>query len=157
MLRQYGWQNKYQIEAQGGRNSRLDEIQAAILSLKLPYLENWNHRRYRIAQRYAEGIVHPAVRLPRVQPGSYVGHLFVVQTEKRSALRRHLADHAIASDIHYPIPDYLQPALSPLFPDVRLKVTEIACEQVLTLPCFPEMKDEEVSGVISAVNCWSES
>lgn len=155
MLRQYGWQSKYEITLMGGRNSRLDELQAAFLRIKLPYLDKWNQRRFEIGQLYVSGIHHAMVTLPRIAQGSFVGHLFVVRTPQREALRAHLKQNQIMSDVHYPIPDYRQPAFAALFPNVSLSATDQTCEEILTLPCFPEMTDAEVQGVIEAVNNWS--
>jgi aminotransferase EvaB len=155
MLRQYGWLSKYKIALPGGRNSRLDELQAAILRVKLPYLDNWNQRRYEISQLYVVGIRHSLVTLPRIAAGSFVGHLFVVRSPRRDELRVHLKQNQIMSEVHYPIPDYRQPALATLFPSISLPATERTCGEILTLPCFPEMSDAEVQSVIDAVNGWS--
>jgi aminotransferase EvaB len=154
MLGQYGWQSKYQIALAGGRNSRLDELQAAILRVKLPYLDNWNQRRFEISQLYVTGIRHSLVTLPRITAGSFVGHLFVVRSPRRDALREHLKQNQIMSEVHYPIPDYRQPALAALFPGLSLPVTERICGEILTLPCFPEMNGAEIQRVIDAVNSW---
>ncbi len=152
MLRQYGWRDKYEITMVGGRNSRLDELQAAILRVKLPLLDEWNLRRYQISQKYVDGIKHSSVVLPKIIKGSFVGHLFVIRTSRRDILREHLKNNQIMSEVHYPIPDYRQPALAALFPEISLNETESACEEILTLPCFPEMTDEEVQHVIDTVN-----
>jgi aminotransferase EvaB len=154
-LRQYGWKNKYEMIQKGGRNSRLDELQAAILRAKLPHLEKWNQRRYDISLQYIENIRHPLIKMQRIAQESYVGHLFVLRTSKRDALRAHLREHAILSEIHYPTPDYLQPAMQDLFVDITLPITENACAEILTLPCFPEMTDEEIRNVINCVNDWT--
>lgn len=156
-LRQYGWQGKYEIELPGGRNSRLDEIQAAILRTKLPFLDKWNYRRFEISQRYVARIRHELVTVPNISSGSYVGHLFVIRTEQRTSLREHLKRCGILNEVHYPIPDYRQPAFAKLFPGLLLTETERACVAILTLPCFPEMSNEEVNHVIESVNTWSVS
>lgn len=153
-LRQYGWKNKYEIALKGGRNSRLDELQATILRVKLPYLNNWNQCRFEICQRYVKSLKHPLITLPRIAPGSFVGHLFVLRTKHREALRTHLKQNQIMSEVHYPIPDYRQSAFAGLFPNVFLPNTERACGEILTLPCFPEMNNAEVQSVIDAVNGW---
>ncbi len=154
MLRQYGWQSKYDIALVGGRNSRLDEIQAAILRVKLPYLDTWNQRRFDISRFYVEGIRHSLITLQRIAAGSFVGHLFVVRSPRRDELREHLKKNQIMSEVHYPIPDYRQPAIAALFPGVSLSATERACREILTLPCFPEMSNAEVQRVINVVNGW---
>ena len=156
MLRQYGWQSKYEIALVGGRNSRLDEMQAAILRVKLPYLDKWNQRRFEISKLYIDGIHHSSIMLPRIAEGSFVGHLFVLRTHNRDKLREHLKQNQIMSEVHYPIPDYRQPVFTAIFQGVYLNITEQVCSEVLTLPCFPEMTDAEVQYVIDKVNDWSE-
>lgn len=153
-LRQYGWTSKYKVEMGLGRNSRLDEIQAAVLRLKLPHLDRWNERRREIARRYGENISHPRVRCPASDGAEYVAHLYVVETPDPSGLRAHLAAAGIASDVHYPIPDHRQPALAGLRDWPHLPVTERLAARVLTLPCFPEMTDEELDRVTARVNAW---
>ncbi|MDQ3039396.1 MAG: DegT/DnrJ/EryC1/StrS family aminotransferase [Pseudomonadota bacterium] len=154
-LRQYGWSSKYTNTLPGGRNSRLDELQAAFLCTLLPVLDARNARRRDIANRYSREIVHPAVQVPPAAGADYVAHLYVVQSPARAALSAHLRTCGIGSDIHYPTPDYRQPVHGGRFDAVSLPVTEALCEQVLTLPCFPEMHDAEVDQVIAACNGWS--
>jgi len=153
-LRQYGWGSKYSVALAGGRNSRLDELQAAILRIKLPLLDSWNARRRAIAARYSKGIKHSKITVPKAHDLEYVAHLYVVRSVERDKLRQHLFDAGIPSDVHYPIPDYRQEAYRELFTGVRLPVTEKACHEVLTLPCFPEMIDAEVDAVVDCVNSW---
>lgn len=153
-FRQYGWSGKYSVALAGGRNSRLDEMQAAILRVKLPLLDQWNARRRDIAGRYSRGIANPKVVAPPVRGSEYVAHLYVVRSKERDRLKQHLAEAGIPSDVHYPVPDYAQAAYRHLFAGTRLPVTEQACAEVLTLPCFPEMTDAEVDAVIARVNAW---
>lgn len=153
-LRQYGWGSKYSVEHLGARNSRLDEIQAALLMAFLPSLDACNQRRCDIAQQYSNGICHPSVHTPRVYGEESVGHLYVVRSNKRDALRAHLVSLNIASDVHYPIPDYRQPAFGERFADVSLPNTEKLAQEILTLPCYPEMTNEQVHEVITGVNSW---
>jgi dTDP-4-amino-4,6-dideoxygalactose transaminase len=153
-LRQYGWESKYRATLAGGRNSRLDEMQAAVLRVLLPLLDNWNARRRDIASRYSNGIQHEKIVTPPIYGNEYVAHLYVIKTTDRDSLREHLTAAGIASDIHYPIPDYQQPASAHLFSGVVKPVTEQQCTQVLTLPCFPEMTDAEVDAVINRINTW---
>ena len=110
-LRQYGWGKKYQVSRTGGRNSRLDELQAALLLAKLPHLDRWNEDRRAIARRYSDQIRHPRVECPRDFGADNVAHLFVVRCEDRDGFRRHLESRGVGSDIHYPIPDHRQPGL----------------------------------------------
>lgn len=153
LLRQYGWDRKYSVVQLGGRNSRLDEIQAAVLSAKLPHLDVWNTRRRAIAARYTEGIINPRVNTPPPRGEEYVAHLFVVTCDDPSELARHLASHCIGTDVHYPIPDHLQRAVA-ADSEISLPVTEWLAKHILTLPCFPELSDSEVDRIIGAVNTW---
>ena len=153
-LRQYGWDGKYQVRQKGGRNSRLDEIQAAVLRAKLPYLDGWNARRRDIAKRFSIGIEHPRVKCPHVLGEDHVAHLYVIASQDRDALRKHLAEAGIQCEIHYPVPDHLQPALKQHSAEPRLPVTESLAQQVLTLPCFPELTDAEVDYIVERVNAW---
>lgn len=153
-LRQYGWTSKYQVEYRGARNSRLDELQAAVLSVFLPNLDAENVRRRDIAARYTAEIVHPGVFLPRNTGEEYVAHLYVLRCAQRDALRAHLHHNGIGSDVHYPIPDHRQPVFDNRFELIGLEITERLCDEVLTLPCYPEMTDLQIEQVIDAVNAW---
>ncbi|HEV7879911.1 DegT/DnrJ/EryC1/StrS family aminotransferase [Bradyrhizobium sp.] len=153
MLRQYGWSKKYQVSRAGGRNSRLDELQAALLLAKLPHLDRWNEDRRTIARRYSNGIKHARVKCPQDFGADNAVHLFVIRCEDRDGLRRHLEAHGIDSDIHYPIPDHRQPAYTGCS-FAELPETERLAGEIVTLPCFSEMEEEEISGVIDAVNAW---
>jgi len=153
-LRQYGWSAKYHADLAGGRNSRLDEMQAAVLRVMLPMLDQWNKRRREIAARYSAKIAHPAVAVPAIHAEEYVAHLYVIRTARRDSLKRHLAEAGIPSDIHYPVPDYAQTSCRHLFAGIDRTVTSQACTEVLTLPCFPEMSDAEADMVIDRVNSW---
>jgi dTDP-4-amino-4,6-dideoxygalactose transaminase len=154
-LRQYGWSSKYTADLPGGRNSRLDEIQAAFLRAKLPHLDGWNQRRREVARRYRSRINHPRVRLPAETGDTYVAHLFVVRSPQRDSLATHLKAASIPFDIHYPIPDYRQHAMSGVGKQAPLPATELACSTVLTLPCFPELTFEEIDEISDAINAWS--
>lgn len=153
-LRQYGWERKYHAVVAGGRNSRLDELQAAVLRVKLPHVDRWNERRRAIAGAYTERIGCRGLSAPTCLDSSYAAHLYVVRTPERESLRTHLAERQIGSDVHYPVPDYLQPALHEHLGQIRLPITERCCREVLTLPCFSEMTDTEVAQVIAAVSEW---
>jgi len=155
-LRQYGWRRKYEAERPHGRNSRLDELQAAVLRVKLPRLDGWNVRRREIVGRYraAAGI---AVTVPNAGT-DHAAHLCVVRSPKREALRAFLAARGIATDIHFPIPDHCQQALAGIVPaDLSLPHTEAAAEEVLSLPCFPEMTGEEVARVCDALSAFGKA
>lgn len=146
-LRQYGWTSKYHVGMAGGRNSRLDEIQAAILRCKLPHLDGWNARRRAIIARYNTGLAGLGWQLPPVPDDADVGHLYVVRAPQRDAVRAVLTAAGVASDVHYPVPDHQQTAL-PI--RASLPVTEAAAAELLTLPCFPELTDAELDQVIAA-------
>lgn len=149
-LRQYGWSKKYEVAIPGGRNSRLDEMQAAILRVKLPHLDRWNEERRVIAKRYNSAFAALDMQLPASTDEDFVAHLYVVRVKDRGALAAALKDKQISTDIHYPIADHKQPAYShsSLSP---LPVTEEACNTVISLPCFPGLTEDEVSRVIEAV------
>lgn len=153
-LRQYGWTSKYRVEHTGARNSRLDEMQAAILSVFLPDLDKANERRRAIATQYSQSIHHPEVQVPAVCGDDYVAHLYIIQTSRRDALRAHLQACDIGTDIHYPIPDYRQPIFGNRYADLHLPNTERLSDEILTLPCYPEMTDTEIGQVVEAVNAW---
>lgn len=153
-LRQYGWTRKYCNAVPHGRNSRLDELQAALLQLFLSDLDARNAARRQVANRYSAEIQHPAIVVPGAAGDEFVAHLFVVQTTDRDHLAAHLRDSGVATDIHYPTPDYRQPVHGDRFSGVFLPVTERLCDQVLTLPCFPELRSDEVDRVVAACNTW---
>lgn len=153
-LRQYGWESKYRAVLTGARNSRLDEMQAAILRAKLPSLDAWNRRRRAIATRYSNEIVNPRVICPPVYGEEYVGHLYVITCDDRDSLRSHLSAHGILTDVHYPIPDYQQPSLQNQRDWKALPITEALAKSILTLPCYPELQDDEVARVIACMNDW---
>ena len=151
-LRQYGWDRKYEITLPGGRNSRLDELQAAVLRIGLGRLDESNARRRRIVERYA-GALPPAVgRFVAGEGEDYVAHLaVVVLVEDREHVRAALDAAGIATDVHYPIADHRQPAWRDEYDDVQLPVTEHAVGHVLTVPCFPELTEDEIERICEAL------
>jgi len=151
-LRQYGWQGKYTTVDLGGRNSRLDEIQAAALRVRLPHLDAENAARRRIARRYLDGIRNAAITLPSRGDLDDIFHLFVVRCAQRTTLRAALSQAGIASDVHFPIPDHRQPALAARYPGLSLPETERAADEVLSLPCHPFLTDAETALVIDCCN-----
>jgi dTDP-4-amino-4,6-dideoxygalactose transaminase len=151
-LRQYGWTSRYHSSVPGGRNSRLDELQAAFLRVKLPLLENWNQRRREIAARYNAAFARTGLILPRLDHESHAMHLYVVRHPKRDLLREALTQAGVGSDIHYPVADYDQVSVrEQLEAHEPLVETKKACGEILTLPCFPELTDDEVAQVIDTV------
>jgi dTDP-4-amino-4,6-dideoxygalactose transaminase len=151
-LRQYGWTSKYQVEIPGGRNSRLDEIQAAILRVKLPYLDKQNQLRRDIAIKYNNAFAKYPILLPKKVDASYVAHLYVIRSDRRDFLKQKLLEQKISAEIHYPIPDYQQKIFGSKYQNIALANTETACKQILTLPCYPGMSDQAINQVISVVS-----
>lgn len=154
-LRQYGWSKKYHVDRAHARNSRLDEMQAAVLSEFLPLLDAANARRREIAQRYVNTIRHSKVSLPSWTGADYVVHLFVIRSSERDALRAHLQGLDIAAEVHYPLPDYRQPVFKGGYDAVSLPTTDQLTKDILTLPCYPEMTDEQVDIVANGINLWA--
>jgi dTDP-3-amino-3,4,6-trideoxy-alpha-D-glucose transaminase len=154
MIRQYGWTRQYHSEIKG-LNSRLDELQAAILRVKLRHLDDWNAARRALAARYDAGL--RGVEPPTARPDSeHAYHLYVVRSSRRDELRAHLADRGIGTGIHYPEPAHLQPAYDELdLGPGSLPETERAAREVLSLPIYPELEPGEVERVIQAVNDFS--
>ena len=150
-LRNYGSHKKYENLYQGV-NSRLDEIQAAMLRVKLPHLVAETKRRQQIAQSYLAGITHPQIILPQITDElAHVWHLFVVRCEQREALQQYLTAQGIQTLIHYPIPPHKQQAYSE-FKSLDLPITELIHQQVLSIPLDPTMSDEIINQVITVLN-----
>lgn len=141
-LRQYGWRGKYTIAREGGANSRLDELQAAILRTRLPQLDAWNATRCDTITGYTKVGSDRLTVLPAQWP-SHVGHLAVVECDERGALVEHLTEHRIRTDVHYPVPDHRQPAFAQEYADISLPVTEALAARVLSIPVFPELTEAE--------------
>lgn len=142
-LRQYGWETKYRVVTPGGQNSRLDELQAAVLRIRLRELDERNARRRAIVSRYAESLAPEAGRFVASPNEDYVAHLAVAVLEERTRARAAFEAAAIGTDVHYPVADHRQPAWADEYRHVSLPVTEHAVDHVLTVPCFPELSDEE--------------
>lgn len=153
-LRQYGWESKYVSALPGGRNSRLDEMQAALLRVKLSALDDLNRARRSAAATFASALRHPAIEVPDVEGDDYVAHLFVVRTDHRASLREFLASHEIASDVHYPLLDYQQPAVANSADAPRLPTSEELVSRVVTLPCYPELEHHEIERACEAIARW---
>lgn len=151
-LRGYGWEQRFVAHHVGGRNSRMDEMQAAVLLAKLPWLQSWNVRRREIAAAYRQALSGLGLALPDVTGADHVVHQHVVRVQDRDALRARLGAAGIGCDVHYPVPDYRQPALAVGREDVApLPETEAAVTEILSLPCHPWMQSEEVAAVAEAV------
>ena len=155
-LRNYGSAEKYHNEVQGP-NDRLDELQAAFLRVKLPYLDAENARRRQIARIYREGIRSAKVQLPKVRAAeeSHVWHLFVVRVPDRDAFRERLLAAGVETSIHYPIPPHRQKAFASTLGTLSLPVTEAIHREAVSLPMSPVLSDDEAAAVVQAVNAHS--
>ena len=139
LMRQYGWR-KRQVSSIAGWNSRLDELQAAVLKVKLRVLDDWNQARREIAVIYDEilgrqRIIRPGISRTR----AHVFHQYVIRTTRRDEVRRTLSDAGISTAIHYPIPVHMQPAYRVKYGGVYLPVTETICPEILSLPMYPQL------------------
>jgi len=158
MVRNGGQRGKYEHMIQGV-NSRLDEMQAAVLRVKLPHLDAWNAARRHLARRYDELLSGSGVELPEERPGAapegHVWHLYAVRHPRRDALAAHLKERGIGTAVHYPTALHLQPAFASLglgagaFP-----VAERQARDELSLPLFPELTDDELAYVADAVRAF---
>lgn len=152
-LRNYGSHIKYHNLYQGS-NSRLDEIQAAILSVKLPYLDKDNQRRREIAKYYRKNIKNLKITLPNTNDEeSHIWHVFAVRTNNRNELREFLKQNDIQTLIHYPIPPHKQPAYRE-WNNLSLPITEGIHNTILSLPISPVMTDNEVEKVVEVINAF---
>jgi dTDP-4-amino-4,6-dideoxygalactose transaminase len=153
-LANYGSHKKYH-NLYKGINSRLDELQAALLDVKLPFLDRDNAKRVEVAQRYLKGIKNSAIDLPRVADyGTHVWHLFVVRTNNRDHFQQYLTANGIQTVVHYPIPPHLQEAYKE-WKDWSYPITESIHREVISLPISPVMNDDEVIRVIEVVNAYA--
>lgn len=151
-LANYGSNQKY-VNIYQGLNSRLDEIQAAVLDVKLKYIDSENARRREIAEKYLAEIKNPNILLPKLlkNANEHVWHLFVIRTNTRDRLQNHLIENGIQTLIHYPIPPHKQKAYME-WNDLSFSITEQIHNEVLSLPISPVMSDDEVEFVIKMIN-----
>lgn len=151
-LANYGSNQKY-VNIYQGLNSRLDEIQAAVLGVKLKYIDTENSRRKEIAKRYIAEIKNPNIILPEnpANEAEHVWHLFVIRTAEREKLQNYLTEKGVQTLIHYPIPPHKQEAYKD-WNNLSFPITEQIHDEVLSLPISPVMSDEEVSHVITCCN-----
>jgi dTDP-4-amino-4,6-dideoxygalactose transaminase len=155
-LRNYGQSTRYH-HPEIGMNSRLDEIQAALLGVRLRWLEEFTSRRREIATRYHDSISNPHVQLlaPPVHPDNHVHHLFVVTTLNRDRLLAHLTHRQVQALIHYPVPVHMQTSCEGVRIDpAGLPVTERHAQCCLSVPCHPQMTDADADAVIDALNSY---
>lgn len=151
-LANYGSTRKYEFSFKG-KNSRMDEIQAAVLNVKLPYLDKENQRRKQIAKAYLEGINNPQIRLIKDNDRDNVYHIFPILCPSRNRLQQYLKDNGIETMIHYPIPPHQQEAYKE-WSEQHYPITEFIHHQELSLPCNPTMTDEEVYQIIDSINMY---
>ena len=149
-LRTYGW-DKDRLCQVDGMNSRLDELQAAILGVKLPFLDRDNARRRAIADRYNSGLRDLALDLPQATAnGAHVYHLYVIALDARDEMQAHLKNHGIIAGIHYQVPNHLHPVFKS-YAAAGLPVTERLSRRILSLPIYPELSDAEADRVVDVV------
>ena len=156
VLRNYGQSVRYE-HTELGLNSRLDEIQAAILAERFTKLGGWTARRREIAHAYTKDISNPGVKLMPLpeNPNSHVHHLFVVTCKNRNRFQTYMNEHEVQTLIHYPVPIHLQEPCKNIARDPNLLVVaETHAADCLSLPCHPNLKNEEVSRVIELVNSF---
>ncbi len=155
LLREYGWAQRY-VSHIAGWNSRLDEIQAAVLRVKLRYLDEDNAKRCVLAEKYQSALSHAAVTLPETRPGAaHVHHQFVIRSARRDLLQAFLKQQEIQTLVHYPVPVHLQPAYRGRLADAgSLPETERAAREVLSLPLYPELSEEDLLTVVEAVRAF---
>ena len=151
-LANYGSTRKYEFSFKG-KNSRMDEIQAAVLNVKLPYLDKENQRRKQIAKAYLEGINNPQTTLIKDNDRDNVYHIFPILSPSRDRLQQYLKDNGIETMIHYPIPPHQQEAYKE-WNEQHYPITEFIHQQELSLPCNPTMTDEEVYQIIDSINMY---
>jgi dTDP-3-amino-3,4,6-trideoxy-alpha-D-glucose transaminase len=157
-LRSGGQIDRYRHQ-EAGVNSRLDEVQAAVLRARLPFLAEWTERRRLLARRYRAALADAPVRMTTERDSGHVYHLFTVRAAARDALMRHLEARGIASIVHYPIPLPAQPAFAaaretaPVSPP-DTPVARRFCDEVCSLPLHPRLTDADVDLVAAEVHAW---
>lgn len=155
MLRNYGSERKYDHQ-ELGCNSRLDEIQAAILSVKLRHLDSWNQERRAIANRYAQLLPQSTIQCPSVPSWAQpVWHLYVIRSSHRDALQSHLLSQGIQTVIHYPVAPHKQACYASNMPDANHPLAEQLSKEILSLPMYPGLTEAEQRRIAEAVASFS--
>jgi dTDP-4-amino-4,6-dideoxygalactose transaminase len=156
VLRQYGWSSRYEVGTPYGKNSRMDELQAAVLRFRLPRLDELNRRRKQIWRAYASAIQDSGWRILGDESSGFVAHLgiLVAPSGLRDEAAKFLEGSGVATSVHYPILDYLQPGWADLISG-NCPNAEDLTERILTIPLFPELTDEEVESVASALRAMA--
>lgn len=160
MLRMYGTKGSYVAKIEGGINSRLDELQAAILQVKLKYVNRWIKERQRLAKQYDQGLKNsplslPSPPLPLSLSPAHVFHLYVIRHRERDRIQKYLTKHGIGTAIHYPVPIHLMPAYKRLgYTKGDFPVAEAACKTVLSLPLYPGLTQVDQDRVIAVLRAY---
>jgi dTDP-4-amino-4,6-dideoxygalactose transaminase len=153
-LRQYGWRGG-RLSQESGINSRLDELQAAILAVKLKSLDEDNQHRRNVAANYDESLAQLPLTTPyRSGYSDHIFHLYVVRSSQRDALLSHLHDHSIGAAIHYAVPVHMQPAYKSLPLTQPLPVTTKAAGEIISLPIYPELEKDDLQTVLRAISSF---
>jgi dTDP-4-amino-4,6-dideoxygalactose transaminase len=152
MLREYGWRDRY-VSEMPGRNSRLDELQAAILRIKLRHLDADNRKRRHLAQSYTKLLNSTGLTLPKTRADAeHVFHLYVVKAQGRTKILETLKTKDIHAGIHYPIPIHKQPAYQGRIRTAQsMEITETLAQEVLSLPLYPELTQQNLNEVVKAL------
>ena len=152
MMRNYGQEKKYHHQVQG-YNRRLDTVQAAVLRVKMKYIEGWNTARRQHAQMYCDQLRDCPLILPiEAENAESVYHLFVIRTDKRDELNNFLSERGVTAGIHYPIPIHLQPAYKNLgYSKGDFPITEQYADEILSLPMYPELTPEQIDYVCRTI------
>lgn len=156
MLRQYGWAERYSSQV-AGWNTRLDEIQAAILRVRLKHLDQDNAKRASLAQLYDSELANRGHVLPQKRDNStHVYHLYVIRSKKRDELLSYLKERGIGAAIHYPVPIHLQPAYEKLPGHDKLPITKQSCKEIISLPMFPELAQSDVRFIAETIAAFAD-
>jgi len=154
-LQQYGWNQKYKVALKKGKNTRMDELQAAVLSVILPHLDHFNQKRKNIYEKY-KSLGLKTVIFNDYNGTDFVAHLAVVRVKKRDEFQLFLSEKGIATDIHYPVIDNFQEAWFDKTINGELTKSELASKNIISIPCFPNMTDVEVEYVCDILKKWDE-
>ncbi len=156
LLRQYGWAERYTSHV-AGWNTRLDEMQAAVLRAKLRHLDQGNAKRIELANLYDNGLANHGHVLPQKRDNStHVYHLYVMRSTRRDELLSHLKERGIGAGIHYPTPIHGQPAYEKLPGHDRLPITEQSCKEIMSLPIYPELAQSDVRFIVETITAFAD-
>jgi len=156
MIKQYGWKKKYDVVVNGGQNSRIDEINAEIINFNLLSLDSDNKKRNDIALTYSSHISHKYIDVPKLLTNNECNyHLFIILVKRnRKKLINYLKQNKIFSEVHYPIPDHKQRINIKKYKNLKLPKSELLANQVLSLPCHPNLEKKQVKKISKIINKW---